>query len=67
MNRDQMEGKWNQLAGQARERWGKLTDDDMQQLKGNSQQLAGKIQERYGYTKEQADRELEEWLGTVDA
>lgn len=50
MNRDQMKGKWNQLAGKARARWGELTDDDMQQIEGNAQQLAGKLQERYGYT-----------------
>ncbi len=67
MNRDQLEGKWNQLAGKARERWGMLTDDDLQQMKGDAQQLSGKIQERYGYTKEQAERELDEWLETVNA
>ena len=67
MNRDQMKGKWNQLAGKARARWGELTDDDMQKIEGNAQQLAGKLQERYGYTKEQAERELDEWLTTVEA
>lgn len=66
MNRDQLEGKWKQLVGNVRTRWGELTDDDVQQIKGNAQQLAGKLQERYGYTKEQAERELDEWLTTIE-
>lgn len=61
MNRDQMAGKWKQFSGKVKEQWGKLTDDDLQQLEGNSEQLAGKIQERYGYTKEQAEKEVNDW------
>lgn len=67
MNRDQLQGKWKQLSGKAREQWGKLTDDDMQQLHGNAEQLQGKIQERYGYTKEQAEREVDDWLRRAEA
>jgi uncharacterized protein YjbJ (UPF0337 family) len=48
MNWDQIEGKWKQLTGSARERWGKLTDDDVQALTGQKDHLVGKIQERYG-------------------
>jgi len=66
MNRDQMEGKWKQFTGKAKEQWGKLTDDDLQQLEGNTDQLAGKIQERYGYTKEQAEKEVNEWRRNHD-
>ena len=62
MNWDEIEGKWKQFTGSARERWGKLTDDDMQTLTGKKDHLVGKIQERYGIVKEEAERQTDEWL-----
>jgi len=56
MNWDQIEGKWKQLAGAAREKWGKLTDSDWQTVAGKKDQLVGRIQERYGVAKDEADR-----------
>jgi len=61
MNWDQVEGKWKQIKGSVKGRWGKLADDDLDVIAGKRDQLAGKIQERYGVTKEQAEREVEEW------
>jgi len=61
MNSDTMQGKWKQLKGQAKERWGKLTDDELDQIEGHRDQLAGKIQERYGKTKEEAEKEIDEF------
>jgi len=61
MNTDQFEGKWKQLKGAVKQRWGKLTDDDIALLSGKRDELVGKIQERYGITKEQAQREADEW------
>jgi uncharacterized protein YjbJ (UPF0337 family) len=61
MNWDQIEGKWKQLAGSVQERWGKLTDDEVQMLTGQKDQLAGKIQERYGMTKAEAETQAEAW------
>ncbi|TCS67436.1 uncharacterized protein YjbJ (UPF0337 family) [Primorskyibacter sedentarius] len=61
MNWDQIEGKWEQFKGSAREQWGKLTDDELAEARGNREQLAGLIQERYGKTKEEAEREIDEW------
>jgi uncharacterized protein YjbJ (UPF0337 family) len=61
MNWDQIEGKWQQFAGSARERWGKLTNDDIQVLTGQKDQLVGKIQERYGITKAKAEEQAEQW------
>jgi len=55
MNTDIFEGKWKQLKGQVKVRWGKLTDDDLDVAEGHSQYLAGKLQERYGLTKEKAE------------
>ncbi|WP_116598623.1 CsbD family protein [Primorskyibacter marinus] len=61
MNWDQIEGKWEQFKGNAREQWGKLTDDELAEARGNREQLAGLVQERYGKTKEEAEREVDEW------
>jgi uncharacterized protein YjbJ (UPF0337 family) len=61
MNWDQIEGKWKQLHGSAREQWGKLTDDDLQTLTGQKDQLVGKIQERYGIAKAEAEKQAEAW------
>jgi len=61
MNWDQIEGKWKQLKGSAKERWGKLTDDDLDTIAGKRDQLAGQLQEKYGITKEQAEAEIDQW------
>lgn len=66
MNSDQLEGKWEQLKGQVKEKWGKFTNDDMTIIKGKKEQLLGKLQERYGYTVEQADRELGSFMKNCD-
>ena len=51
MNRDVLEGKWMQLRGAVREKWGDLTDDDLDKIAGKRDKLAGVLQERYGLTK----------------
>ena len=61
MNKDEIGGNWKQLKGKAKEKWGKLTDDDMTVIEGKRDQLVGKIQERYGYAKEQAEKEVTDW------
>ena len=61
MNWDQVEGKWKQLKGSVKERWGKLTDDDLDVVAGKRDQLAGRLQERYGITKQQAEAEIDQW------
>ncbi len=66
MNMEQLQGKWKQVKGSAREKWGKLTDDDLDMIAGQGQMLIGKLQERYGIAKEEAERQLNEWLRTVD-
>jgi uncharacterized protein YjbJ (UPF0337 family) len=62
MNKDTIEGNWKQLKGHVKERWGKLTEDDLAQASGNSEILAGRIQERYGIAKEEAKKQLEEFM-----
>ena len=46
MNTDQLKGKWHQLKGEAKIRWGKLTDDDLDQANGQTEKLIGLLQER---------------------
>jgi uncharacterized protein YjbJ (UPF0337 family) len=58
MNWDQVAGNWKQFKGTVREKWGKLTDDDLDVVAGKRDQLVGKIQERYGITKEAAEKEF---------
>jgi uncharacterized protein YjbJ (UPF0337 family) len=65
MNWDQIEGKWKQMKGIVRQKWGKLTDDDLDVIAGKQDQLVGKIQERYGITKEEASKQIREWSATV--
>jgi len=61
MNQDTLQGKWHQMRGEAKSRWGKLTNDDIDQIAGNTEKLIGRLQERYGYARERAEREVREW------
>jgi uncharacterized protein YjbJ (UPF0337 family) len=61
MNQDRIAGQWKQLSGQIKEKWGKLTDDDLKRAEGNSEYLAGKIQERYGIARDAADKQVKEF------
>lgn len=63
MNQDILQGRWTQLKGKVREKWGELTDDEIDQIAGQKDQLIGKIQERYGLAKNEAEREIDDWLG----
>ncbi len=66
MNWDQLEGKWKQVQGSFRERFGKVTDDDMTTLGGKKDQLVGTIQEKYGHSKEDAERHLDDWRNSIN-
>ncbi len=66
MNWDQMEGKWKQVKGSVKTKWGKLTDDDLDVIAGKKDQLVGRIQERYGVAKDDAQRQVDEWNDTLD-
>jgi uncharacterized protein YjbJ (UPF0337 family) len=61
MNWDTIQGNWKQLTGQAKQQWGKLTDDDLQVVAGHRDELSGKIQERYGVAKDEADKQIKDW------
>jgi len=61
MNWDQLEGKWKQAKGSAREKWGKFTDDDLDRINGQKERLIGSIQERYGLMREEAEEQAQIW------
>ena len=64
MNWDRVEGQWKQMKGSVKEKWGKLTDDDLNQIAGKRDQFIGKLQERYGIARDEAERRANEWLKT---
>ena len=64
-NWDQIAGQWKQIRGEAKKKWGKLTDDELLQAAGNRDILAGKIQEKYGITKEEAHKQIDEWAAKL--
>lgn len=58
MNRDIIEGNWRQMKGKVKAKWGKLTDDELDQIEGNYEVLCGRIQEAYGLSREEVERDL---------
>ncbi len=61
MNNDILKGNWNVLKGKVKEKWGKITDDDLTAIQGKRDQLLGILQKKYGYAKDQAEKELNTW------
>ena len=62
MNPEILKGKWNQVKGEIRSKWGKITDDDLLHIQGDVEKMIGKLQERYGVKREQAEKDLTEFL-----
>ena len=61
LNQPWLKGKWNELKGRAKEKWGKLTDDDLDRVEGKRDKLLGLIQQHYGEGREKAEQQLEKW------
>ena len=66
MDWNRVEGNWKQFRGTVKEKWGKLTDDDLDVIEGRRDQLEGKIQERYGYAKDQAKKDVDSWFSSLN-
>jgi uncharacterized protein YjbJ (UPF0337 family) len=66
MNWDRVEGNWKQFKGKVQQQWGKPTDDDLDVIQGNQTELAGRLQERYGTTKDEAQKQIDSWMKTVN-
>ncbi len=62
MNWDRVEGNWTQFKGKVQQQWGNLTNDDLDVVEGKRQELSGKIQERYGIAKDEAEKQIDDWL-----
>lgn len=62
MNKDIMQGKWKEIKGKVQSKWGRLTDDHLDEVEGDTERLAGVLQKQYGYTKERAKREVNEFF-----
>jgi uncharacterized protein YjbJ (UPF0337 family) len=66
MNEDILKGQWMKLKGKVREKWGKLTNDDLDTIQGRAEQLIGRVQERYGVARTEAERQVKEWMSGVN-
>jgi len=64
MNEDVLKGKWHEMRGAVKSRWGKITDDDLTVISGQTEKLLGVLQTRYGYAKDKAETEYKEFLST---
>ena len=62
---EQIAGKWKQFSGQVKKKWGSLTDDELMQVNGRRDVLVAKIQERYGVAKEEANKQIDEWISKL--
>jgi uncharacterized protein YjbJ (UPF0337 family) len=65
MNWDRIEGNWKQFKGQAQQRWGELTNDDLDVIEGKRQELIGRVQNRYGIARDEAERQVDDWYGSL--
>ena len=65
MNWDIVQGKWKQMTGSARERWGEITDSEITETQGKRDQLEGLIQLKYGLTQQAAADQINEWASKL--
>lgn len=61
VNKDLFEGQWHEIKGKVKEKWGKLTDNDLTEINGKAENLLGKLQKHYGYEKDHAETQLKEF------
>lgn len=66
INKDIIEGKWENFKGDVQKKWGKLTNDDLDKINGNLSKLSGKIQEKYGQSKAEADKAVQDWKESIE-
>ena len=66
MNRDMAQGDWKQLSGKIKQKWGKLTEDDLTRAEGDRDYLVGRLQEQYGIARDKVEGELDT-LGYANA
>ena len=62
MNSDRIDGNWKEMKGKVQQKWGKLTNDDLDVIDGRREELVGKIQQEYGKTRDEAEKEVDEYF-----
>lgn len=62
MNVEMLKGKWNEIKGDIKMKWGDLTDDDLAKVEGQEDKFVGLLQKKYGYSKEKARQEFEQFM-----
>jgi uncharacterized protein YjbJ (UPF0337 family) len=67
MNWDQVAGKWTEMRGAVRERWGRLTDRDIDVIAGKRDQLVGILQQRYGTAKEEVEEQVNDFTRRIES
>ena len=65
MNKLEIKGDWNIAKGKMKQKWAKLTDDDLQFVSGKEDELVGRIQKRTGEAREQVERAIRESFDNV--
>jgi uncharacterized protein YjbJ (UPF0337 family) len=66
MNWQQIEGQWDTFKAKVRQKWGKLTDDDLEQIRGKKSELVARLKTRYGDMKDNAEQQVDEWMKQID-
>jgi uncharacterized protein YjbJ (UPF0337 family) len=61
MNSDTLQGDWRQLKGKVKAQWGRLTDDQIDEVNGNAEVLAGHVQKAYGLSRDEAEKNVDDW------
>lgn len=65
MDRNVSEGKWKQMRGKIKEKWGDFTDDDLDRIQGRKENLIGRLQERYGKSRQDAEKAASEFFDKI--
>ena len=65
MDWNRVEGNWKEFRGKVKEKWGKLTDDDLTAINGKRDQLEGRLQQRYGFAKDQVSKDIDSWFSAL--
>lgn len=66
LNQEILKGKWLQIRVDVPNWWGKFTDDDVDRIQGDTEEFIRKLQERYGFGREQAEKEITDFLAMPD-
>jgi uncharacterized protein YjbJ (UPF0337 family) len=67
LTREELQGQWTQLKGKIRERWGQITDDELQQVHGDAEQFVGFLQRKTGQSRQQIEQFVRETMDAGDS